>query len=84
MTLLHDKCQARLHWGKAGWPQLEPCYDGSQHFPETWCQFGCAVQVTMLLRLKQHLLTCCTAVTLQLDPLLHNFQDTRRHALPVC
>lgn len=45
ISLFHDKCQARLHWGKAGWPEHEPCYDGSVHLPNTWCQFGCAVQV---------------------------------------
>lgn len=43
--LFHDKCDARLHWGKAGWPEHEPCYDGSKHLPKTWCHFGCAVQV---------------------------------------
>lgn len=44
ISLFHDKCQGRLHWGKAGWPEHEPCYDGSVHLPNTWCHFGCAVQ----------------------------------------
>lgn len=47
--LFHDKCDARLHWGKAGWPEHEPCYDGSKLLPKTWCHFGCAVQVCQVL-----------------------------------
>eukprot|EP00884_Botryococcus_braunii_P016761 jgi/Botrbrau1/3769/Bobra.0183s0004.1 len=39
-----DKLPARLHWGKFGWPALEPCYDGSAKFGDSWCHFGCAVQ----------------------------------------
>jgi hypothetical protein len=46
MRYLVEKCNARLHWGKAGWPWLEPCYDGSAHYAN-WCDFGCAVEVTL-------------------------------------
>ncbi|KAK9908511.1 hypothetical protein WJX75_008992 [Coccomyxa subellipsoidea] len=38
-----DECDARLHWGKAGWPYLEPCFDGASHYAN-WCDFGCAVE----------------------------------------
>ncbi|WIA21698.1 hypothetical protein OEZ85_000865 [Tetradesmus obliquus] len=34
---------ARLHWGKAGWPQHAQCFDGAAEYPKTWCDFGCAV-----------------------------------------
>lgn len=44
MHYLVEKCDARLHWGKAGWPYLEPCFDGASHYTK-WCDFGCAVQV---------------------------------------
>lgn len=37
------QCKARLHWGKAGWPQHASCFDGATEFPDTWCDFGCAV-----------------------------------------
>lgn len=38
-----DRCiGSRIHWGKAGWPE-EGCWDGSREYPETWCDFGCAV-----------------------------------------
>ena len=33
-----------MHWGKAGWPQHAPCFDGSVEYPQTWCHFGCAVK----------------------------------------
>jgi len=39
-----EQCGARLHWGKAGWPTHQPCFDGAEDYPETWCDFGCAVQ----------------------------------------
>lgn len=32
---------ARLHWGKAGWPD-PGCWHGDVEYPETWCDFGCA------------------------------------------
>lgn len=35
---------ARLHWGKAGWPRHAQCFDGAKEYPNTWCDFGCAVQ----------------------------------------
>jgi len=38
-----DECDARLHWGKAGWPTHTPCFDGAEEYPESWCDFGCAV-----------------------------------------
>lgn len=44
MRFFMEKCQARLHWGKAGWDWLQPCFDGAAHY-EKWCDFGCAVQV---------------------------------------
>ncbi|PNH11479.1 D-arabinono-1,4-lactone oxidase [Tetrabaena socialis] len=34
---------ARLHWGKAGWPDAG-CWHGDKEFPNTWCDFGCAVR----------------------------------------
>lgn len=38
-----DRCMgSRIHWGKAGWPE-EGCWDGSREYPESWCDFGCAV-----------------------------------------
>lgn len=74
MSLLHDQCQARLHWGKAGWPQLEPCYDGSKHLPETWCQFGCAIQVTLhlLTALEHVILPVCAMVQITEQVTLHS------------
>lgn len=44
MRYLVQNCNARMHWGKAGWPWLEPCFDGAAHYAN-WCDFGCAVQV---------------------------------------
>ena len=43
--LFLSKCRARFHWGKAGWPRHFPCFDGATMYPDTWCNFGCAVQV---------------------------------------
>ena len=43
LEYLLDTCDARLHWGKAGWPTHTPCFDGAEEYPETWCDFGCAV-----------------------------------------
>ena len=42
--LLSGSCRGRIHWGKFGWEKHLPCFDGVQSFPETWCDFGCAVQ----------------------------------------
>eukprot|EP00963_Diacronema_lutheri_P002356 scaffold155_cov347-Pavlova_lutheri.AAC.35 len=40
-----EKCKgSRMHWGKAGWPD-EGCWDGSKEYPDTWCDFGCAVRM---------------------------------------
>ena len=37
-----ERCRgARLHWGKAGWPD-PGCWDGAAEYPDTWCDFGCA------------------------------------------
>ena len=36
-------CSARLHWGKAGWPD-EGCWHGAEEYPDSWCDFGCAVR----------------------------------------
>lgn len=44
MRYFEENCNPRLHWGKAGWPWLEPCFDGSAHYA-SWCDFGCAVEV---------------------------------------
>ena len=44
MRFFMENCQARLHWGKAGWDWLQPCFDGAAHY-DKWCDFGCAVQV---------------------------------------
>eukprot|EP01023_Acetabularia_acetabulum_P065410 TRINITY_DN8655_c0_g1_i3.p1 TRINITY_DN8655_c0_g1~~TRINITY_DN8655_c0_g1_i3.p1 ORF type:complete len:582 (+),score=94.72 TRINITY_DN8655_c0_g1_i3:131-1876(+) len=38
-----QNCDARLHWGKAGWPDLLPCFDGASQY-QHWCDFGCAVE----------------------------------------
>lgn len=43
ISLFREKCDARLHWGKAGWPEHAQCFDGAKEYPETWCDFGCAV-----------------------------------------
>ena len=45
MALLRQRCGARLHWGKAGWPEHAKCFDGGKEYPNTWGHFGCAVQV---------------------------------------
>jgi FAD binding domain/D-arabinono-1,4-lactone oxidase len=37
------RCNARLHWAKYGQPQLDKCFDGAQRYPQSWCDFGCAV-----------------------------------------
>ena len=42
MRYLLDECDGRLHWGKAGWPDLLPDFDGATVYPK-WCDFGCAV-----------------------------------------
>ena len=47
-VLRGEGCWARMHWGKAGWPEWAPCFDGSQEYPDTWCDFGCAVKVQTL------------------------------------
>ena len=49
MRFFMEKCQARIHWGKAGWDWLQPCFDGAAHY-STWCDFGCAVQVQLLIQ----------------------------------
>ncbi|KDD75423.1 hypothetical protein H632_c692p2 [Helicosporidium sp. ATCC 50920] len=43
MKFFRYNCDARLHWGKAGWPQYASCFDGAQEYQEQWCHFGCAV-----------------------------------------
>ena len=42
--MLAPPCSGRAHWGKAGQPWADPCFDGAAHYPR-WCDFGCAVQV---------------------------------------
>lgn len=42
---VNETCSPRLHWAKAGWPRYLSCFDGSVAYPQTWCDFGCAVQV---------------------------------------
>lgn len=37
------QCGARFHWGKAGWPKHMQCFDGAAYYPDSWCDFGCAV-----------------------------------------
>ncbi|CAK0783638.1 hypothetical protein CVIRNUC_006837 [Coccomyxa viridis] len=44
MSILVSECSGRLHWGKAGWPRYNGCFDGAKAYPDTWCHFGCAVQ----------------------------------------
>lgn len=44
MDLFMQRCGARMHWGKAGWPRLNKCFDGAAVYPNSWCDFGCAVQ----------------------------------------
>lgn len=43
VSMFRDSCGARLHWGKAGWPEHATCFDGAKEYNTTWCQFGCAV-----------------------------------------
>jgi len=43
IDLMLKQCRGRLHWGKAGWPTHQQCFDGAASFPKTWCDFGCAV-----------------------------------------
>ena len=45
VSLFRERCGARLHWGKAGWPEHAKCFDGGKEYPNTWGHFGCAVQV---------------------------------------
>lgn len=40
--LFRSECDARLHWGKAGWPEHASCFDGASEYSNGWCQFGCA------------------------------------------
>ena len=58
--LFRDKCQGRLHWGKAGWPKFAACFDGATEYPDSWCDFGCAVQVGQ--HIFCHLLTLNTCL----------------------
>ncbi|KAL4438020.1 hypothetical protein ABPG77_004241 [Micractinium sp. CCAP 211/92] len=44
MKYFRERCWARLHWGKGGWPQLASCFDGAKEYPNSWCHFGCAAQ----------------------------------------
>ncbi|PSC73742.1 L-gulonolactone oxidase [Micractinium conductrix] len=44
VSLFRERCGARLHWGKAGWPEHAKCFDGGKEYPNTWGHFGCAVQ----------------------------------------
>ena len=44
IELFRTKCNARLHWGKAGWPKHAQCFDGAKEYPDSWCDFGCAVE----------------------------------------
>lgn len=37
-----DRCNARLHWGKAGWIEHGQCFDGATEYADSWCDFGCA------------------------------------------
>ena len=40
----NESCSpSRLHWGKAGWPDFG-CWNGAEHYKDTWCDFGCAVR----------------------------------------
>lgn len=43
---VNETCSPRFHWAKAGWPRYLSCFDGSAAYPDTWCDFGCAVQVS--------------------------------------
>ena len=42
IALFRTRCGARLHWGKAGWPQFAKNFDGAVEYPKSWCHFGCA------------------------------------------
>ncbi|CAL5225804.1 g8581 [Coccomyxa viridis] len=44
IAFVNETCSPRLHWAKAGWPRYLSCFDGSVAYPQTWCDFGCAVQ----------------------------------------
>lgn len=44
ISLFREKCGARLHWGKAGWPEHAACFDGAKEYPQSWCDYGCAVR----------------------------------------
>lgn len=30
---------------KEGWTRHAQCFDGASEYPDSWCNFGCAVQV---------------------------------------
>jgi hypothetical protein len=59
VELFMTSCNARFHWGKAGWSTFWPCFDGATVYPDTWCHFGCGVQVLGLP--SQTLLSCVAA-----------------------
>jgi hypothetical protein len=46
VEFIRDECNIRFHWGKAGWPRYNGCFEGSVTYPDTWCDFGCAVEVS--------------------------------------
>lgn len=52
MELFRTKCDARLHWGKGGWPLFAKCFDGAKEYPDSWCDFGCAAQVGGRMRVS--------------------------------
>ncbi len=59
VELFKSSCDARFHWGKAGWSTFWPCFDGAVIYPDTWCQFGCAVEVSSPHRLLFCFSGCC-------------------------
>ena len=59
VQLFTSSCKdARFHWGKAGWSSFWPCFDGAITYPDTWCHFGCAVEVSSPYRLPVNLYSC--------------------------
>ncbi|KAK3243202.1 hypothetical protein CYMTET_47158 [Cymbomonas tetramitiformis] len=38
------RCRGRMHWGKAGWNEHAQRFNGSEEYPQSWCDFGCFVK----------------------------------------
>lgn len=60
IAFVNETCSPRLHWAKAGWPRYLSCFDGSVAYPQTWCDFGCAVQVSSCCHYAEFKAACAS------------------------